>query len=71
MVTSGALISTGACMIGGLTAVALAYVNQKGIAGVVAILAGVVVIWGAWRQYAGLSKLKKANPSTTSSGKAP
>jgi hypothetical protein len=61
MVTTGALVSTGACVFGGLMAVALAALNQKGIAGVVAILAGLVVLWGAWQQYAGLSKLKKAN----------
>lgn len=60
-VTTGALISTGACVFGGMLAVVLAVLNQKGIAGVVAVVAGVVVIWGAWRQYSGLRRLKQAS----------
>jgi len=55
---TGVMLVMGACVFGGLTAVVLVALGQRASAGVVAVLAGLVVIMGVFVQVAGFQKLK-------------
>jgi len=56
----GAMLVMGACVFGGLTAVVLTAIGQRTGAGIVAILAGVLVVVGIVIQTIAMRKLKAA-----------
>lgn len=56
----GAMLVMGACVFGGLTAVVLMAVGQKMGAGIIAILAGLLVFAGVVIQVTAMRKLKAA-----------
>lgn len=60
LVMRGAMLAMGACLIGGLAAVALAFVGQRPAAAGVAGVGGIVILVGVWMQARGFSLLKKA-----------
>ena len=63
---TGMMLVMGACVFGGLTAVVLVALGQRAGAGVVAVLAGVVVILGVFAQVSGFQKLKAGGRSKAS-----
>ena len=59
----GVMLVMGACVFGGLTAVVLVALGQRTGAGVVAVLAGLIVIVGVFVQVSGFQKLKASQAS--------
>jgi hypothetical protein len=60
---TGVMLVMGACVFGGLTAMVLVALGQRTAAGIVAALAGVVVITGVFVQVSGFQKLKAGERS--------